>query len=67
MRAGGLGEIIHSTSARYTTGMYVTGVFGWTEYAKCNASQVTPVITGPKIELLDALGCLGVTGVFFDI
>ncbi len=67
MRASGVGEVIASKNEKYAIGEYVSGMFGWQEYAviketsdKIGAPLKVPPAVPPQL-MLSALGGTGVT------
>jgi len=62
MRAGGLGEVVHSRSAAYTEGDLVFGMMQWSEYCIARAGP-DGMMALPRQEPITAfLSVLGVTG-----
>ncbi len=62
MRAGGLGEVVHSRNAAYTEGDLVFGMMQWSEYCIARAGP-DGMMTLPRQEPITAfLSVLGVTG-----
>ena len=62
MEGGTVGEVIESRHAKFPTGQFVTGAFGWQEYALSDGSGVRKV--DPKQAPLSYfLGVLGMPGV----
>lgn len=63
MRAGGLGEVVASKSARFAVGQKVQGLLGWQEYAVLTDSAlVMPVELAEGLSPSAYLGALGTTG-----
>ncbi|OBI94240.1 NADP-dependent oxidoreductase [Mycobacterium sp. 1245805.9] len=63
MRAGGLGKVVASKSARFPVGQTVQGLLGWQEYAVLSDSAlVMPVDVAEGISPSAYLGALGTTG-----
>jgi NADPH-dependent curcumin reductase CurA len=63
MRAGAIGQIAESRVAGYAAGEFLTGAFGWQEYANVPADQLRGVgKIVPRHPLPAYLGILGGTG-----
>ncbi|KAF8656233.1 hypothetical protein AX16_002669 [Volvariella volvacea WC 439] len=63
MRAQGLGVVIRSgEGSKHPVGTYVSGPFGWTEYAVMKDKQVEQIVVPPGAQLLDFLNTLGLSG-----
>ena len=61
MAGGAVGEVIESKTPGYSVGDYVTGYWGWQEYAAVSAREVTRV--NPDVAPIStALGVLGMPG-----
>jgi NADPH-dependent curcumin reductase CurA len=59
IRSGGIAEVIHSDSDRYTPGELLFGMTGWQDYVIANeAFQSVPAGISPTV----ALGLFGITG-----
>jgi NADPH-dependent curcumin reductase len=62
MRALTVGRIEVSNLAGYAVGEYVTGMFGWQDYACVDASVIQRKVTQPDLSISTALGVLGING-----
>lgn len=62
MRALGVGEIIVSRMKDYQVGEFVTGWFGWQEYAHAGTEQIIRKVNPAQAPLQTALGVLGING-----
>jgi NADPH-dependent curcumin reductase CurA len=62
MRSFATGRVIESRHPRFKPGDFVTGVFGWQEYAVVSADSVIRTITDRDVPLSTSLGVLGLTG-----
>jgi len=62
MRAYAAGQIEHSADARFGAGDFVTGQFGWQEFATVKADAVIRKVEDTTLPLSTALGVLGMTG-----
>lgn len=62
MRSLASGQIIESNHADFQTGEYVTGMFGWQQYAVVDAEQIQRKITPTDFSLSTSLGVLGING-----
>jgi NADPH-dependent curcumin reductase CurA len=60
MRSLASGEIVESLDPDHRVGDYVTGWFGWQDYAAVTPDRITQ--TTSKAELSQSLGVLGMTG-----
>jgi NADPH-dependent curcumin reductase CurA len=60
MRSLASGEVVESRHPDYRAGDYVTGWFGWQDYATVTANQITQLTN--KDELSQSLGILGLNG-----
>src|SRR5438270_10334068 len=61
MAGGAVGEVIESKTPSYSVGDYVTGYWGWQDYAAVNPREVTRV--NPDVAPIStALGVLGMPG-----
>jgi NADPH-dependent curcumin reductase CurA len=63
MRAGGLGEVVASKSAKYPVGQVVQGLVGWQDYVVASdATMLMPVEVADGVSPSAYLGALGTTG-----
>lgn len=62
MRAYAAGRIEASRDSRFREGEYVTGQFGWQDYAAVDPPMVIRRVTDRDLPLSTALGVLGMTG-----
>jgi NADPH-dependent curcumin reductase CurA len=63
MRAGGLGEVVASKSAKYPVGQVVQGLVGWQDYVVASdATLLMPVEVADGVSPSAYLGALGTTG-----
>jgi NADPH-dependent curcumin reductase CurA len=62
MRAYAAGRIVASRDSRFREGEYVTGQFGWQDFAVVDPPQVIRRVTDRELPLSTALGVLGMTG-----
>ena len=62
MRAYAAGQIEASSDARFAAGDFVTGQFGWQEFATVKAEAVIRKVENNTLSLSTALGVLGMTG-----
>src|SRR3954454_12567378 len=63
MRAGGLGEVVASKSAKYPVGQVVQGLVGWQDYVVASdATLLMPVEVADAVSPSSYLGALGTTG-----
>jgi NADPH-dependent curcumin reductase CurA len=60
MRAGAVAQVIESNDASFPIGSFVSGLFGWQEYAVSGRGRATPI--APGTPLTWPLGVLGITG-----
>lgn len=63
MRSLAVGEIVASNHPAHRTGDYVTGWFGWQDYAAVDATAIVRRVTETDLPLSLALGVLGINGV----
>lgn len=62
MRAGGVGEVISSTSSLFKEGDQVSGTLGWQEYGVFSEKSLTKLDKIEGVDIKDHLGVLGLTG-----
>ena len=62
MRALTVGRIEASNLAAYAIGEYVTGMFGWQDYAVVGAPVIQRKVAEPGLSISTALGVLGING-----
>jgi len=62
MRAFTTGQVVASRVAEYAEGDYVTGLFGWQEYAAVTASTIIRKVDNTRVPLSTSLGVLGLNG-----
>ena len=62
MRALTVGRIEASNLAGYTVGEYVTGMFGWQDYAVVGAAVIQRKVAEPGLSVSTSLGVLGING-----
>ena len=62
MRALTVGRIEASNLAGYAVGEYVTGMFGWQDYAVVGASAVQRKVAEQGLSISTSLGVLGING-----
>ena len=62
MRSFATGRVTESRHPRFKPGDFVTGLFGWQEYAVVSADSVIRTITDRDVPLSTSLGVLGLTG-----
>jgi NADPH-dependent curcumin reductase CurA len=60
MRAGAVGQVVASNDSDFPVGSFVSGMFGWQEYALAGRGRATPI--APGTPLTWPLGVLGITG-----
>jgi NADPH-dependent curcumin reductase len=60
MRCGAVAQVIESRDASFPVGSFVSGLFGWQEYALAGPGRATPI--PPGTPLTWPLGVLGITG-----
>jgi len=63
MRAFTTGEVVDSRNPDYVRGDFVTGLFGWQEYAAINAAAVIRKVSVDRVPLSTSLGILGLNGI----
>ena len=63
MRSFACARVVASHSPDIREREFVTGMFGWQDYAAVPASSVQRVVTRPGVELSASLGILGLNGV----
>jgi NADPH-dependent curcumin reductase CurA len=63
MLSGSAGQVVESKHPGFTEGDFVTGVFGWQDYAVSDGGGFFPVTTVPPgVDLPMALSLFGITG-----
>ena len=62
MRALTVGRVVASKLADYSIGEYVTGMFGWQDYALATAQNIDRKVPAPGLPISTALGVLGING-----
>jgi NADPH-dependent curcumin reductase CurA len=60
MRCGAVAQVIESHDEGFPVGSFVSGLFGWQEYAVAGRGRATPI--SPGTPLTWPLGVLGITG-----
>ncbi len=60
MRSGAVAQVIESQDAAFPAGSFVSGMFGWQEYALAGRGRATPIPAGTPLTW--PLGVLGITG-----
>jgi len=60
MRAAAVGQVIESNDESFPVGSYVSGFFGWQEYAIAGRGRATPIAEGTSLTW--PIGVLGITG-----
>lgn len=63
MRAFAVGRVEASRDSRYPAGTYVTGLFGWQDYAAVDGSIVQRTVRENGLPMSTALGVCGLNGV----
>jgi len=63
MRSIAIGEIIESRHPDYAVGEYVSGLFGWQEYAVTDGSDISYRVDPADGPLSASLGILGINGI----
>lgn len=63
MRAITVGRVEHSNDPLYKKGDYVTGMFGWQDYAVVTATAIDRKIEKNNLPISTALGVLGINGI----
>lgn len=62
MRSFTVGRVVASRDPQFSPGDFVTGLFGWQDYATVDGSEVQRRITDTDIPVSTALGVLGING-----
>jgi NADPH-dependent curcumin reductase CurA len=62
MRSMATGRIVASHHPQFRPGEYVTGMFGWQDYAAVDAKLIQRTITETDVPISTSLGVLGVNG-----
>ncbi len=62
MRSFTVGRVVASRDPQFSPGDFVTGLFGWQDYAAVDGSEVQRRITDMDIPVSTALGVLGING-----
>jgi NADPH-dependent curcumin reductase CurA len=60
MRCGAVAQVVESRDESFPVGSFVSGLFGWQEYALAGRGRATPI--APGTPLTWPLGVLGITG-----
>ncbi|MEZ5529403.1 MAG: NADP-dependent oxidoreductase [Porticoccaceae bacterium] len=63
MRSLTVGEVVQSLHPDFRVGDFVTGMFGWQDYAAVNGSSVQRKLESDGLPISTALGILGINGV----
>jgi NADPH-dependent curcumin reductase CurA len=63
MRSFAAGRVEESRDPDFPVGTWVTGMFGWQDYARVDASGIQRKVTDRDLPLSSALGVLGINGV----
>ncbi|MBI1396689.1 MAG: zinc-binding dehydrogenase [Betaproteobacteria bacterium] len=63
MRSFATGRVVASRDPAYAPGDYVTGMFGWQDYAAVHAASIDRKIVERDLPLSTSLGVLGLNGV----
>ncbi len=63
MRSFATGRVVQSRHADYKKGDFVTGMFGWQDYAAVDAAAIGRTISERDLPLSTSLGVLGLNGV----
>lgn len=63
MRSLTVGEVVQSLHPDYREGDFVTGMFGWQDYAAVDGSAVQRKVESNDLPISTALGILGINGV----
>ena len=62
MRAFAVGRIKESRHPEFRVGEYVTGMFGWQDYATVDAKEIQRKVTDTDLPISTSLGILGLNG-----
>ena len=62
MRSFAVGRVEQSRHPSYAAGDYVTGLFGWQDYAAVDAASVQRKVSADGLSISTALGVLGLNG-----
>jgi len=63
MRSFAVGRVVQSRHHRFQPGEYVTGMFGWQDYAAVDAPVVLRTVVANGLPISTALGVLGLNGI----
>jgi hypothetical protein len=63
MRAFTVGRVAASCHSGFQVGEFVTGIFGWQDYALVEAEQIQRKVTAIDLPISTALGVLGLNGI----
>ncbi len=63
MRAFTTGQVVDSRHEDFVAGDYVTGLFGWQEYAAVDAATIIRKVSTERVPLSTSLGVLGLNGI----
>jgi NADPH-dependent curcumin reductase CurA len=63
MRAFTVGRVAASRHSGFRPGEFVTGIFGWQDYALVEAEQIQRKVTAIDLPISTALGVLGLNGI----
>ena len=62
MRSLAVGRVEESRSSDFHPGEYVTGMFGWQDYAVVDAAAIEREVGGSGLPISTSLGVLGLNG-----
>jgi len=62
MRAFAVGRVAASRHSKFQTGEFVTGMFGWQDYAAVKAKMIQRKVTPTDVPISTSLGVLGLNG-----
>jgi NADPH-dependent curcumin reductase CurA len=62
MRSLAVGRVEESRNSGFHPGEYVTGMFGWQDYAVVDATAIERKVGGPGVPISTSLGVLGLNG-----
>lgn len=63
MRAFTVGRVVASRNSEFRPGEYVTGMFGWQDYASVAAKSIQRKVTETDLPISTSLGVLGLNGI----